>query len=246
MTSINFDELFDEAEGLLEAGDYKSALVLYDRIEKADDHHIPTMGRVKALWALGYVKEAAEHYNKFVGLYPFDDMVSDFANFVVKLTQEKPMRLYSCFISYSTEDENFASRLYNDLQASGINCWKWNHDARTGRDLWAEITDAIRKHEKVVLIASQYSLSSPAVNKEIERAVQLEEERERKKLNGQYYGDTNVIFPVSLDDYIFTGWDGARKSDIIRKVVADAREWLSEPSKYLDLVKKLLRDLRRD
>jgi hypothetical protein len=31
----------------------------------------------------------------------------------------KPIEFYSCFISYSTEDQEFANRLYSDLQAAG-------------------------------------------------------------------------------------------------------------------------------
>jgi hypothetical protein len=50
-----------------------------------------------------------------------------------------PIQFFSCFISYATNDEEFASRLHNDFQAAGIRCWKWDHDARTGRTLWGEI-----------------------------------------------------------------------------------------------------------
>ena len=38
--------------------------------------------------------------------------------------------------------------------------------ARTGRNLWNEIDEAIRKYEKLVLIASESSLTSPAVNRQ--------------------------------------------------------------------------------
>src|SRR6202035_3144656 len=30
---------------------------------------------------------------------------------------------YSCFISYSTKDEEFARRLHADLQDKGVRCW---------------------------------------------------------------------------------------------------------------------------
>lgn len=33
------------------------------------------------------------------------------------------MESYSCFISYSHVDNSFATRLYAQLQASGIRCW---------------------------------------------------------------------------------------------------------------------------
>jgi hypothetical protein len=31
-----------------------------------------------------------------------------------------PLEFYSCFISYSTRDQDFADRLYNDLQRAGV------------------------------------------------------------------------------------------------------------------------------
>lgn len=175
--STSLDNLFDEAEHLMNSQDYKAALVLYDRIDEVGKGEFPAMGKVKALWALGYLKEAVECYKRFIGPYPHDDMVFDFANFVIKLAEEKPMRFRSCFISFASEDQVFANRLYSDLQNAGINCWKWDHDARAGRNLWAEIDDAIRKHERVVLVASRNSLISPAINREIERAIRLEDER---------------------------------------------------------------------
>ena len=39
-----------------------------------------------------------------------------------------PFDFYSCVISYSTDEEEFATRLHNDFQAKGIRCWKWDHD----------------------------------------------------------------------------------------------------------------------
>ena len=35
----------------------------------------------------------------------------------------RPIEFYSCFISYSTKDQEFAERLHADLQAKGVRCW---------------------------------------------------------------------------------------------------------------------------
>ena len=35
----------------------------------------------------------------------------------------KALEYYSCFISYSTKDQEFADRLYADLQTNGVRCW---------------------------------------------------------------------------------------------------------------------------
>ena len=134
----------------------------------------------------------------------------------------EPIRFYTCFISYSIQDEEFATRLHNDFQAAGIRCWKWDHDADIGRSLWGEIDKAIRVHDKVVLIASEASLNSPAVEAEIERAICEEHRRKREKQARAFDGDIDVLFPVRLDDYIFKGWEHERKVDVTKKVIADA------------------------
>lgn len=153
-------------------------------------------------------------------------------------------RFYSCFISYSTKEEEFSSRLYNDFQAKGIRCWKWDHDARTGRSIWGEIDQAIRMHDKVVLIASESSLKSPAVNREIERAIQEEDRRMREKQAGKSDGDLDVLFPVRVDDYIFDVWQHERKADVVKKVIADARNWDRDPAIYSKVRDKLIKDLK--
>ncbi len=157
-----------------------------------------------------------------------------------------PIRFYSCFISYSAADEEFATRLHNDFQAAGIRCWKWDQDARTGRNLWGEIDQAIRVYDKLVLIASATSLQSPGVNREIERAIVREDDLLRKKQAGQYDGDVDVLFPVRVDDFIFEGWEHERKTDMTRKVVADASGWENDDDKYRNVRDRLLRDLRPD
>ncbi len=157
-----------------------------------------------------------------------------------------PFEFYTCFISHSTEDEEFATRLYNDFQANGIRCWKWDRDARTGRSLLGEIDRAIRDYDKLVLIASESSLKSPAVNREIERALVQEDERLKRKLAGDSEVDCDVLFPVRLDDFILKGWEHERKADVTKKFVADACGWASDPPGYRRMIEKLLRDLQRE
>ncbi len=150
---------------------------------------------------------------------------------------------HSCFISYCTADEQFATKLHNDLQQSGVRCWKWDHDARTGRELWSEISDAIRKHDKLVLLASQSSLKSPAVNREIERAIREEDDRRQKATELGTTAPIDVLFPIRLDEFIFKGWEHPRKVDVTAKVIADASGWVDDEDKYKNLFVKLLRDL---
>jgi len=140
---------------------------------------------------------------------------------------------HSCFVSYCDSDEKFVARLHRDLLLASIQCWKWKENARLGAGLWNEIDQAIQDHGKVVLVASRTSLNSPAVKREIERALRIEDETNR-----------DVLLPITLDDFIFNEWQGGRRADVLGKMVADARGWEESPAKYDELRERLIRDLR--
>jgi uncharacterized protein YjbI with pentapeptide repeats len=99
----------------------------------------------------------------------------------------RPIEFYSCFISYSTQDQEFAERLHADLQAKGVRCWFAPHDIKGGRKLHEQIDEAIRLHDRLLLILSEHSMSSNWVKTEIANAREREE-REKK----------NLLFPITL------------------------------------------------
>jgi hypothetical protein len=135
----------------------------------------------------------------------------DFITYMPSLVG-KAIDFYSCFISYSSKDDDFAQRLYADLQAKNVRCWKFDESAKWGEPVWGEIDTAIRHYDKLVVICSEHSLESPPVIREIERALQ-KEDRDRK----------NVLFPIRIDDYLFDEWDHPRKADVVSKVIGDFR-----------------------
>ena len=51
----------------------------------------------------------------------------------------RPIQFYSCFISYSTKDQEFADRLYEGLQNKGVRCWFAPHDVKAGEKLHEQI-----------------------------------------------------------------------------------------------------------
>jgi TIR domain len=42
------------------------------------------------------------------------------------------IQMYSCFISYSSKDQDFAERLHADLQNMGVRCWFAPHNLPIG------------------------------------------------------------------------------------------------------------------
>lgn len=61
----------------------------------------------------------------------------------------KAIDFYSCFISYSSKNDDFAQRLYADLQAKNVRCWKFDENAKWGEPVWGEIDTAIRHYDKL-------------------------------------------------------------------------------------------------
>ena len=135
----------------------------------------------------------------------------DFITYMRSLVS-KAIDFYSCFISYSSQDDAFALRLYADLQAKNVRCWKFDENAKWGEPLWGEIDTAIRHYDKLVVICSKHSLESQPVIREIERALQKEDREHR-----------NVLFPIRIDDYLFDEWEHPRKADVVSKVIGDFR-----------------------
>ncbi len=110
----------------------------------------------------------------------------NFITFMHALTGQA-FEFYSCFISYSTKDQEFAERLYNDLQGNGVRCWFAPHDIKGGRKIHEQIDEAIRLHDRLLLILSENSVNSPWVKTEIANA-RAREEREKKQM----------LFPITL------------------------------------------------
>ena len=163
---------------------------------------------------------------------------NSFITFVKSLVG-KAMESYSCFISFTEADDAFSERLYNDLQAAGVRCWRWKEDAKWGRTLMRSIDEAVRVYDKLVVICSEASLKSPAVIREIERALQKEDDLARHGEDGE------VLFPIRLDNYILNDWNHHRKADVVAKNVGDFRQW-KEPESYRKNLARLVRDLKAE
>lgn len=160
-------------------------------------------------------------------------------NFITYMHSLKAQDFYKCFISFTEADDMFSEQLYKDLQAKGVRCWRWKEDAKWGKTLMSSIDEAVQVYDKLVVICSKQSLNSPAVIREIERALQKEDDLARQ---GR---DSEVLFPLRLDNYLFTEWKHHRKADIIAKNVGDFRHWKDHDS-YQKAFDRLLRDLKAE
>ena len=141
---------------------------------------------------------------------------------------------YTCFISYSSKDKNFADRLHADLQAKGVRCWLDKEDLKIGDKFRPRIDEAIRRHDKLLLVLSQYSVKSAWVETEVETA--FEKERRYKKL---------VLFPIRLDEAVMQTRQ-AWAADIRRqRHIGDFTNWKNHDA-YQNAFTRLLRDLKAE
>jgi hypothetical protein len=145
--------------------------------------------------------------------------------------EEESTQYYSCFISYSWEDQGFARRLHDDLSDVGVRTWLDAKDLKI-RDRWPEIiAKAIQVQDKVLLVLSRASIQSAWVQEEVKNALRLERSR----------GKT-VLFPIRLDDAIFEIQGNPEIDSLKERQIGDFRDW-GDKTRYRRAFSQLVRDL---
>lgn len=146
---------------------------------------------------------------------------------------------HSCFISHSSKDTRFCDRLNADLKINGVRTWYFPEDARWGGSLWEEIDCGLNACDKLIVVCSRHSLTSGPVLREIERSLQREDDELRATGRAKH-----VLFPITLDRYLFDDWQHPRKADVLTKVVGTFQGWNRSAEKYSTACDRLLRSLQ--
>lgn len=115
---------------------------------------------------------------------------TDVKDYVESMT--KPVKYQSVFVSYSFKDSNFARYLNEAIRHRGINTFLWEHDAPGGRRLKRIMQESIRKHDRVLFIASCNSLKSQACHFELSEARTIQDKEWK-----------DIYYPIHIDDYLF-------------------------------------------
>jgi len=139
---------------------------------------------------------------------------------------------YSCFISYSSKDAGFASRLHAELEKNGVRCWYAPEDIKIGEEFRQTIDDAIREYDKLLLVLSEHSVRSTWVQDEVEACLERERRQQRQ-----------VLFPIRLDDAVERtrqAWAAAIRR---RRHIGDFTRWRDDGA-YDEAFQRLLRDLK--
>jgi uncharacterized protein YjbI with pentapeptide repeats len=166
--------------------------------------------------------------------------VADSFILYMKSLTDAPVDFYSVFISYSSKDQDFADRVYADLQARGVRCWFAPHDIQGGRKIHEQIDEAIRLHDKLLLVLSDASMNSPWVKTEIANVRAREVQQSRQ-----------MLFPITLVPFDrIKGWklfDADTGIDTAREIreyfVPDFSDWKDHDT-YSRAFERLVRDLK--
>jgi TIR domain/Pentapeptide repeats (8 copies) len=158
------------------------------------------------------------------------------------LSSMQPIQFYSCFISYSTKDNEFARRLHSKMREQNLRVWFAPEDMQGGKKLHEQVERAIQVHDRLLLVLSDHSIESQWVRDEIRRARQAEVREGRKKL-----------FPIRLIPYESVVKWKSFYADLAEDLAAEIREYfIPDFSNWKDhdsfeaAFARLLKDLKAD
>ena len=148
-----------------------------------------------------------------------------------KPPESSPIQFYSCFICYSSKDEELASQLHGDLQENGIRCWFAPENLKIGDSIRLQIDASIRLYDKMLLILSENSVSSNWIEYEIKVALSKEDEFKR-----------TVLFPIRIDNAVMKVTDSWAANLLRTRNIGDFTVW-HDPEKYKKAFSRLVRAL---
>ncbi len=156
--------------------------------------------------------------------------------------QQEATRFYSCFISYSTKDDEFAQRLYTRMRDEHLRVWFAPEEVKGGQKLFEQIERAIQSHDRLLLVLSEHSMQSGWVTTEIRNARHIEVSEKRRKL-----------FPIRLMGFDvlekWTCFDGDSGKDLAVEIreyyVPDFSNWRDDTA-FETAFNRLLQDLRAE
>jgi hypothetical protein len=152
------------------------------------------------------------------------------------------IQFYSCFISFSTRDEDFAKRLHARMRQEKLRVWFAPEDMKGGEKLNQQIETAILVNDRLLLVLSEESMRSSWVTNEIKKARHIEKTQSRRKL-----------FPIRLVSYeTIKDWDRINPDidiEVAEEVqtyfIPDFSQWKDHDA-FEKTFARLLRDLRAE
>lgn len=152
---------------------------------------------------------------------------------------EHPFATLSCFILCSESDKPFAEMLHKHLQAKGLRCWLNVQTSETE----AAQDDPSSTHwaasDRLLLVVSRHSLKSDWIDASLNAAFDSE-----KRLSADRKSQSQVLFPVNLDGFLFSGeWKHAFEKILAGRLTADFTGWRRNREKFDQELQEVLQAL---
>jgi hypothetical protein len=113
---------------------------------------------------------------------------------------------YSCFLSHSSSDKEFAGKLYDDLRTDGVACWYSAEDLPPGAIWRDELRESLKSAERVLVLVTSYSLHSAGVLDEMNEVLKPGHATSQivplKLLDDQTWKTTDVPWVVAVRDSV--------------------------------------------
>jgi uncharacterized protein YjbI with pentapeptide repeats len=149
----------------------------------------------------------------------------------IEMFVDRNKKYYSCLISYSAKDKEFAHKLHDDLQDNGVRCWMVNEKLKRTDRNHAMMDAAVNLHEKLILILSENAMKNGWAENEYNQAV----EKEMRS------GKTTLV-PVTLDEAVELAEQPWAVKMRRSRYAADFSSWKDNDA-YLEVLGYLLEEL---
>jgi PAS domain S-box-containing protein len=155
--------------------------------------------------------------------------------------RELPTTPLSCFISYSSHDEEFASMLYAELRARNLQVWFAPAKLRPGDKLNEAIAQGIDASDRLLLVLSKGSMKSIWVKEELRKARRIEDEQGVRKLIPIRLVEYEAIQQWHSPEWKFFWFGfGADNAEVVRSYfIPDFSQW-QNPERFNQGLESLL------
>ncbi|WP_206951013.1 toll/interleukin-1 receptor domain-containing protein [Trinickia acidisoli] len=130
----------------------------------------------------------------------------------------------SAFISYGGPDEKVVAEMNSFLTRNGVKTWFFPVDKLPGQKLHRMMYNGVNTHDRILLVCSKSSLSRPGVMNEIERVL----EREARE------GGSDILIPLSIDDFLFSDQFVSTRPDIVDQIKSRVAATVPNPKSNRD------------